>query len=50
MDMVESPGLSFFEGPSHLIDESTGKQVGISVNESMDVAIMGNAPYGPHQH
>jgi hypothetical protein len=24
--------------------------VGISVNESMDVRVMGNAPYGPHQH
>ncbi len=50
MDMVEAPGVGFFEGPSQLIDESTGKQVGISVNESMDVAIMENAPYGPHQH
>jgi predicted secreted hydrolase len=50
IDMVESPGNAFFEGPSQLIDETTGKQVGISVNESMDVRVMGNAPYGVHQH
>jgi hypothetical protein len=50
IDMVEGAGNAFFEGPSQLIDETTGKQVGISVNESMDVRVMGNAPYGLHQH
>jgi hypothetical protein len=50
LDMVKGPGGKvFYEGPSHLVDETTGKTVGISVNESMDVRVMGNAPYGPHQ-
>jgi hypothetical protein len=50
LDMVEGSGApGFFEGPSHLIDETTGKTVRISVNESMDVRVMDNAPYGPHQ-
>lgn len=49
-DMIDQSAESFFEGPSHLTDDSTGKRVGISVNESMDVRAMGNAPYGPHQH
>jgi len=50
IDMVEGAGNAFFEGPSQLTDETTGKQVGISVNESMDLRVMGNAPYGLHQH
>lgn len=49
LDMINVPEDSFFEGPSHLIDDTTGKHVGISVNESMDVRAMGNTPYGPHQ-
>ena len=51
LDMQEGPGFpGFFEGPCHLIDETTGKPVGISVQESADVRMMGNAPYGPNQH
>jgi hypothetical protein len=50
LDMVKGPGGKiFYEGPSHLVDETSGKTVGVSVNESMDVRLMGNAPYGPRQ-
>ncbi len=42
--------ITLFEGPSRLIDDSTGEVVGIAVSESMDVRIMKNARGGPHQH
>jgi hypothetical protein len=47
---VPTPDNTLYEGPSSLIDDSTGEVVGIAVNESMDVRIMQNAPGGPHQH
>lgn len=49
-DVIVSPGNVFFEGPSYLVDDTTGKTVGIAVTESMDVRVMGNAPGGPNQH
>jgi predicted secreted hydrolase len=49
-DMLESGVNTFYEGPSILIDDATGAEVGMAVTESMDVRIMGNAPYGEHQH
>jgi hypothetical protein len=51
IDMQEGPGVpGFFERPCHLIDETTGKTVGISVQEPADVRVMANAPYGPNRH
>jgi hypothetical protein len=41
---------TLFEGPSHLIDDTTGNVVGIAVTESMDVRIMNNQPGGANQH
>ena len=49
-DMLESGANTFYEGPSILINDATGQEVGIAVTESMDVRIMGNAPYGERQH
>jgi hypothetical protein len=42
-------GNSFYEGMGRLLDEA-GNQVGWSVNESMDVRLMENAPGGKFQH
>jgi hypothetical protein len=50
LDVSESGGMGFFEGPSHLINTETGETVGIAVTESMDVRIMQNAPYAANQH
>ncbi len=49
-DVYVAGEITLFEGPSRLIDDSTGELVGIAVSESMDVRIMNNAPGGPHQH
>jgi predicted secreted hydrolase len=49
-DVYITPENTLFEGPSHLIDDSTGEIVGVAVTESMDVRIMNNAPGGPNQH
>jgi predicted secreted hydrolase len=48
-DIYVTPENTLFEGPSHLIDDSTGEVVGVAVSESMDVRIMKNAPGGPNQ-
>ncbi|MDO8703323.1 MAG: lipocalin-like domain-containing protein [Sulfuricaulis sp.] len=48
-DNMHSGPVQFFEGAGQLIDDSSGQQVGISVNESMDVQAMGNGPYGAQQ-
>ena len=48
-DVFELDIDTFFEGPSRLIDDTTGRQVGVAVTESMDVRAMGNFPYGPNQ-
>jgi predicted secreted hydrolase len=49
-DVYVTPENTLFEGPSRLIDDSTGEVVGIAVNESMDIRIMDNAPGAPNQH
>jgi predicted secreted hydrolase len=49
-DVYVTPENTLFEGPSRLIDDTTGEVVGIAVSESMDVRIMDNAPGGPNQH
>jgi predicted secreted hydrolase len=49
-DVYVTPENTLFEGPSRLIDDSTGEVVGVAVTESMDVRIMNNAPGGPNQH
>lgn len=48
-DTMAGPGNNFYEGAGRLLDE-TGKQVGWSVNESMDVRLMENAPYQKFQN
>jgi predicted secreted hydrolase len=49
-DVYVTPGNTLYEGPSSLIDDSTGEVVGVAVTESMDVRVMHNAPGGPNQH
>ncbi len=41
---------SYYEGAGRLIDDLTGKHVGSSINESMDIAILHNGPYDKNQH
>jgi len=43
-------GFSLYEGAGDLVDDETGQIVGVSVNESADVRVMQNMPYGPRQH
>lgn len=50
IDTSENAANSFFEGPGKLYKDETGEIVGVSINESMDVRIMGNGPYGENQH
>jgi len=50
LDVFENPNNIFFEGPSRLINDETGETVGVTVNESMDVRVMQNAPYAANQH
>jgi hypothetical protein len=49
LDVYETPGAVMFEGPSHLIDDTTGETVGVAVTESMDVRALQNAPYAANQ-
>jgi predicted secreted hydrolase len=46
---IIAPGNSFFEGIGKLLDKN-GEQVGWSVNESMDVRVMQNAPGDKYQN
>lgn len=48
-NVLVAPGNSFFEGLGRLLDEN-GEQVGWSVNESMDVRVMENAPGNKFQN
>jgi predicted secreted hydrolase len=48
-DVYITPENTFFEGPSELIDDSTGNVVGVAVSESMDVRVMNNAPGAVNQ-
>ncbi|MDY6860373.1 MAG: lipocalin-like domain-containing protein [Pseudomonadota bacterium] len=50
-EFLEYPqfNYSMFEGAGVLIDDEKGEKVGISVNESADVRVMDNAPYGKNQ-
>lgn len=42
-------GFAIYEGLGKLIDDESGKVVGASVNESIDIRAMQNYPYGPRQ-
>ena len=44
------PTFCFIEGAGQLIDGMTGKHVGSSINESMDIRILKNGPYDVNQH
>ena len=44
---VHDSFYSFFEGPSYLINDETGEQVGYAVTESMDILNMRNGPVAP---
>jgi predicted secreted hydrolase len=41
---------SYYEGAARLIDDMTGKHVGSSINECMDIALLHNGPYDKNQH
>ena len=45
-----SPSSCFIEGAGQIIDDTTGKPVGTSVYESMDIRILKNGPYDVNQH
>ncbi|MDF5733047.1 MAG: lipocalin-like domain-containing protein [Rhizonema sp. PD38] len=49
LDTYVEPTNKLYEGPGHLIDDKSGAIVGYAVNESMDVKLMQNFPYGPNQ-
>ncbi|MEO2255442.1 lipocalin-like domain-containing protein [Paenibacillus amylolyticus] len=42
-------GFALFEGAGVLINDETGEVVGVSINESADIRVMQNMPYGPNQ-
>ena len=46
---IDSPGNSYFEGLSKLLDDD-GNQIGWAVTESMDSKYMENAPYQKNQN
>lgn len=50
-DMIEFPAMkvAVFSGPGELVNDTTGEVVGTSVNESGDIRIMKNEPYGENQ-
>lgn len=50
-EFLEIPEIRYalYEGGGRLIDETSGRQVGVSVNESADIRIMQNAPYASRQ-
>lgn len=43
-------GYGLFEGAGKLVNDETGKIVGMSVNESGDSRVMQNLPFGVHQN
>lgn len=50
-DWICSPlTFCFIEGAGQLINGMTGKHVGSSINESMDIRILKNGPYDVNQH
>ena len=51
LEWQEYPEKNFalYEGGGKLVNDETGEQVGVSVNESADVRQMGNEPYGKNQ-
>lgn len=50
-DTVHAPtNFDFYEGAGQLIDDTTGKVVGSSIGESMDIRLLRNGPYGQNQH
>lgn len=42
--------MGFFEGTGRLVDDTNGKHVGTSINESTDIRLMRNGPYDINQH
>ena len=50
-EFLEVPVIDWalYEGAGRLIDERTGEQVGVSVNESADIRVMENGPYAKRQ-
>lgn len=49
-DVNDSAGVVFYEGAGDLINDTTGKKVGFSVNESGDIRRLENGPYQRNQH
>lgn len=49
---IEMPDFNYvlFEGPGRLINDATGEEVGVSINESCDIRGMKNGPYEVNQH
>jgi len=49
-DWICSSRFCFIEGAGQLIDDTTGKHAGSSINESMDIRLLKNGPYNINQH
>ncbi|MBV9175812.1 MAG: hypothetical protein JO297_02095 [Nitrososphaeraceae archaeon] len=49
-DWICSLSFCFIEAAGQLVNDTTGKQVGSSINESMDIRILKNGPYNVNQH
>jgi hypothetical protein len=48
--ICSSPSFCFIAGAGQLINDITDKEVGSSINESMDIRILKNGPYNVNQH
>jgi hypothetical protein len=49
-DWICSLSFCLIEAAGQLANDTTGKQVGSSINESMDIRILKNGPYNVNQH
>jgi len=47
---VPQTNFDFYEGAGKLIDDTTEKVVGSSIDESMDIRLLRNGPYDQNQH
>jgi hypothetical protein len=47
---VPQTNFDFYEGAGKLIDDTTERVVGSSLDESMDIRLLRNGPYDQNQH
>jgi hypothetical protein len=47
---MSQTNFDFYEGAGKLIDDTTERVVGSSIDESMDIRLLRNGPYDQNQH